>query len=78
MLVLDFFMYTAIGIYLDSVLPREHGFRKPWMYICNWLTPTYWDCFDIFKRHRRAPTVDPDQNEEDPFENPNYNQKKFD
>jgi len=50
MLVLDLVLYTLIGIYIDNIFPREIGMQRSWHYVCDWLTPTYWDCFDICRR----------------------------
>ncbi|KAJ7976760.1 ABC transporter A family member 1 [Quillaja saponaria] len=39
MLLLDTFLYCAIALYLDKVLPREYGLRYPWSFIfqrCFW------------------------------------------
>ena len=42
---LDLIIYALLGIYIDNIFPRESGIRKEWTYVCDWLTPTYWDCF---------------------------------
>jgi len=37
--ILDFFIYLLLALYLDNVLPNEHGMRRPVYYF---LTPSYW------------------------------------
>ncbi|XP_020526672.1 ABC transporter A family member 1 isoform X2 [Amborella trichopoda] len=33
MMMLDTILYCVIGLYLDKVLPREHGVRYPWYFL---------------------------------------------
>jgi hypothetical protein len=47
LLLLDFVMYTAIGIYLDNVMPRESGMQKPISFGFSYLKASYWDFFDL-------------------------------
>jgi len=50
-LALEFVVYTALGIYLDNVLPNENGVRKKWWYI---VSPSYWGIGAEKARNRRA------------------------
>lgn len=52
-LAIDFFVYTFIGIYIDNIFPRQTGMQKPWTYVCDMITPTYWDCFNLCRRNSR-------------------------
>ena len=61
MLVFDFILYTALGIYIDNVLPsrfREFGVPLPWYYP---VTASYWQgvfsCCGRPKRGHRAPLL---------------------
>ncbi len=47
MLLLDFVVYTMIGIYVDNVMPRESGMQKPFSYGFSYLRASYWDFFDL-------------------------------
>lgn len=47
MLLLDFVLYTSIGIYLDNVMPRESGMQKPISFGFSYLRASYWDFFDL-------------------------------
>lgn len=38
-MVLDFLLYTGMGLYLEQVIPKEYGTRKPWNFI---FMPKYW------------------------------------
>ena len=58
MLVLDLVIYTILGIYIDNVFPREVGLRRNWCYPCDWLTPTYWDCFNLCRRGDKKTAVE--------------------
>ena len=58
MLVLDLVIYTLIGIYIDNVFPREIGMRRNCCYVCDWLTPTYWDCFNLCRRGDKKTAVE--------------------
>jgi hypothetical protein len=49
-LVLDFVVYTIVGIYIDNIFPRKTGMQKPWSYVCDMITPSYWDCFNLCRR----------------------------
>ena len=52
-LVLDFVVYTIVGIYIDNIFPRKTGMQKPWSYVCDMITPSYWDCFNLCRRNKR-------------------------
>ncbi len=39
MLMLDFFLYTLLGMYFDQVLPKEFGIVRPWYFPFQ---PSYW------------------------------------
>ena len=40
-LVVDFIIFSLLGLYLEKILPKEFGERQqPW-FICN---PNYWSC----------------------------------
>ena len=58
MLVLDFLIYSALGIYIDNVMPRATGTQRHWFYPCDWLTPTYWDCFNLCRRGDRKSVIE--------------------
>ena len=47
MLLLDFILYTLLGIYLDHVMPRETGMQKPLSFGFSYLRASYWDFFDL-------------------------------
>jgi len=53
-LLLDFVVYTLVGIYIDNIVPRKTGMQKSWTYICDMITPSYWDCFNLCRRNRRG------------------------
>ena len=57
-LLLDLILYTAVGIYIDNVWPRQSGMRKNWTYVCDYLTPTYWDCLNICRRGDRKTAIE--------------------
>jgi len=46
MLLLDFVLFTLLGMYLDAIMPRKFGQRRSCLFPCRRLQPTYWDCFD--------------------------------
>ena len=50
MLILDFFLYSLLGIYIDNIIPRNFGQRRSCLYPCKRITPTYWDCFEICRK----------------------------
>lgn len=52
-LVLDFVVYTIVGIYIDNIFPRKTGMQKPWSYVCDMITPSYWDCFNLCRRSKK-------------------------
>ena len=57
MLLLDFVIYTLLGIYIDNVWPREVGVRRSPFYVCDMLTPTYWDCFNLCRSGNKKTAV---------------------
>lgn len=52
-LVLDFVVYSIVGIYIDNIFPRKTGMQKPWSYVCDMITPSYWDCFNLCRRSKK-------------------------
>jgi ATP-binding cassette subfamily A (ABC1) protein 3 len=58
MLLLDFVIYTLLGIYIDNVWPREVGVRRSPFYVCDMLTPTYWDCFNLCRSGNKKSAVE--------------------
>lgn len=50
-LLLDLVAYTLLGIYIDNIMPRKTGMQKPWYFICDMVTPSYWDCFNLCKKN---------------------------
>ena len=50
MLIVDIFLYMAIGLYLDQVIQTEYGVAKPWNFLC---TKKYW-C----EKKRKRKTID--------------------
>jgi len=58
MLLLDFVVYSLLGIYIDNVMPRATGTQRHWFYPCDWLTPTYWDCFNLCRRGDRKSVIE--------------------
>ena len=44
-LIIDLVAYTLVGIYIDNIMPRKTGMQRPWHYVCDLVTPTYWDCY---------------------------------
>ena len=58
MLLLDFLIYSILGIYIDNVIPRATGTQRHWFYPCDWLTPTYWDCFNLCRRGDRKSVIE--------------------
>lgn len=57
-LLLDFVLYTMVGIYIDNVFPRSVGVSRQWSYVCDYLTPTYWDCFNLCRRGDRKSVIE--------------------
>jgi hypothetical protein len=53
MLLLDFVLFTVIGIYVDNVIPRESGMQKPLSYGFSYLRASYWDFFDLCSCKKR-------------------------
>ena len=47
MLIINFFLYTFIGFYLQNVLQHQYGFNKPWYFLC---TKNFWGCEKNEKR----------------------------
>jgi hypothetical protein len=37
--IIDFFFFMVLALYLDNVLPKEHGVKQPFYYF---LTKKYW------------------------------------
>ena len=58
MLLLDFVIYSLLGIYIDNVMPRATGTQRSPCYPCIWLTPTYWDCFNLCRRGDRKSAIE--------------------
>ena len=58
MLILDFLIYSILGIYIDNIIPRATGTQRHWFYPCDWLTPTYWDCFNLCRRGDRKTVIE--------------------
>ena len=58
MLILDFVIYSLLGIYIDNIMPRTTGTQRHWFYPCDWLTPTYWDCFNLCRRGDRKSALE--------------------
>jgi len=58
MLLLDFLIYSALGIYIDNIMPRATGTQRHWFYPCDWMTPTYWDCFNLCRRGDRKTSIE--------------------
>ena len=58
MLLLDFVIYSLLGIYIDNVMPRATGTQRHWFYPCDWLTPTYWDCLNLCRRGDRKSVIE--------------------
>ena len=58
MLLLDLILYTLLGIYIDNIFPREIGMQRNICYVCDWLTPTYWDCCNFFRRGDKKTAVE--------------------
>lgn len=58
MLILDFVIYSILGIYIDNIMPRATGTQRHWFYPCDWMTPTYWDCFHICRRGDKKSVIE--------------------
>ena len=46
-LIIDFIIFTIVGIYLDNVMPRQTGMQRPFSYMFNWFRASYWDFFEL-------------------------------
>ena len=53
LLLLDFVIYSILGIYLDNVMPRESGMQKPLSFGFSYLRASYWDFFDLCQCKKR-------------------------
>lgn len=60
MMIVDTWLYCAIGLYLDKVLPRENGIRYRWNFI---FTKCFWKKKSSGNDHSSSPLVNINQND---------------